>query len=115
MRIATAAAALALAIPAVAYAHHGWSSYDASRPMVVTGPVVSSTYGNPHGSLEIRHEGALWSVVLAPPSRMTARGLSADMIAEGREVTVEGYPRRDGTPEIRAERITADGKTVELR
>src|SRR5690606_7534703 len=62
MRIATAAAALALAIPAVAYAHHGWSSYDASRPLVVTGPVISSNYGNPHGSLEIRHEGALWSV-----------------------------------------------------
>jgi hypothetical protein len=26
-----------------------------------------------------------------------------------------GYPRKDGTQEIRAERITAGGKTVELR
>ena len=33
----------------------------------------------------------------------------------GKSISIEGYPRKDGTPEIRAERITVDGKTVELR
>jgi hypothetical protein len=28
---------------------------------------------------------------------------------------LEGYPRRDGSHEMRIERITAGGKTVELR
>ena len=56
-----------------------------------------------------------WDVVLAPVSRMQARGLTQADIAVGRTVTIEGYPRRDGTREIRAERITAGGKTVELR
>jgi hypothetical protein len=54
-------------------------------------------------------------VVLAPPSRMQARGLPKEDLVEGATVTVEAYPRRDGTPEMRAERITLNGKTVELR
>ncbi len=37
------------------------------------------------------------------------------MIAPGKAITIVGYPRRDGTAEMRIERITAGGKTVELR
>jgi hypothetical protein len=46
---------------------------------------------------------------------MENRGLSRDAIAPGREVTVEGYALRSDPTEIRAERITAAGKAVELR
>jgi hypothetical protein len=46
---------------------------------------------------------------------MDARGLTPAMIAPGKTVTIVGYPRRDGTLEMRIERITAGGKTVELR
>ena len=106
------AAALAVA-PAAA--HHGWSSYDSSKAMTVTAPVIESSYTNPHGSLVIEVEGTRWDVILAPPSRMISRGLTPESIATGETVTVEGYPKRDGTSEMRAERITAGGKTVELR
>jgi len=46
---------------------------------------------------------------------MQNRGLSAEMLAVGRKVTVVGYPSRNDAQEMRAERITANGKTVELR
>jgi hypothetical protein len=60
-------------------------------------------------------DGKRWDVVLAPVSRMEARGLVREDIAVGKTVTVVGYPRRDGTAEIRAERIIVGEKTVELR
>lgn len=110
------AAALVLATPAtVALAHHGWSSYDAERTLRPTTQVVESRWGSPHGSLVIQVEDQRWDVVLAPVSRMEARGLVREDIAVGQTVTVEGYPRRDGTNEIRAERIIVGDKTVELR
>lgn len=118
MRPATliAAAALALTVPAgVALAHHGWNSYDAAKTLSPTTEVVESRWGSPHGSLVIAVEGKRWDVVLAPVSRMEARGLVRDDIAVGKTVTVVGYPRRDGAAEMRAERIIVGDKTVELR
>lgn len=118
MRAATliATATLALAVPAgAALAHHGWSSYDADKTVSRSTKVVESRWGSPHGSLVIAVNGKRWDVVLAPVARMEARGLSRDDIAVGKRVTVVGYPRRDGTAEIRAERIIVGAKTVELR
>ena len=110
--LAAAVAALALA-PALA--HHGWSEYDASRPLKLTGKVVKSGYEHPHGHVQLATPGKTWMVILAPPSRMENRGLPAAGIAPGKTVTVEGYPNREKKEEMRAERITAGGKTVELR
>jgi len=59
--------------------------------------------------------GKTWHVVLAPPSRMEARGLPPAGLAKGGTVTVVGYPNREKAQEMRAERITAGGKTIELR
>lgn len=113
--IAVAAAAAALALPAAALAHHGWSSYDAEKVIKVTAPVSDVTWGNPHGTAKVRHQGNVWDVVLAPTTRMEARGLTQSMLAGGKPVTLEGYPRKDGTAEMRIERVTVNGKTVELR
>jgi len=109
------AAALATALPAVAYAHHGWSSYDATKVLTVTGKFKTVSWTNPHGSATIDWKGKQWHVVLAPPGRMQARGLTRAMISPGKPVKLVGYPRLDGTAEMRIERITAGGKTVELR
>jgi len=53
--------------------------------------------------------------VLAPPSRMTARGLPPADLKPGGTVTVVGYPNRSKPEEMRAERIIVGNKTVELR
>ena len=46
---------------------------------------------------------------------MDNRGLSRDALKVGSTATVEGYPNRNKPEEMRAERITVAGKTVELR
>jgi hypothetical protein len=98
-----------------AAAHHGWSSYDAGTVVVVEAPVLASSYQNPHGEVQVEHQGRRWTVVLAPPSRMERRGLPREDIAVGTVVRVEGYPSRVHDGEMRAERISVKGRTVELR
>ena len=107
--------AAALAVPAAAFAHHGWSSYDASKEIRLVGPFTAVSWTNPHGTAKMNWQGRSWDVILAPVSRMEARGLSEAMIAPGRRIRIVGYPRRDGTPEIRLERVIVGDKVVELR
>ena len=104
-----------LAIPAAAAAHHGWTSYDEKKVIKIRANLSNVKWGNPHGSASVRYKNATWHVVLAPVSRMEARGLTQAMIGPRKQVVLEGYPRRDGTREMRIERVTAGGKTVELR
>lgn len=116
MRIRTIPAFLCLALyGATAWAHHGWSSYDADKTVKVEVPLAEVRYRNPHAEVEVDYQGKRWQVVLAPISRMENRGLPKDGLKVGKAVTIEGYPRKDGTPEIRAERITVDNKVIELR
>jgi hypothetical protein len=99
----------------VAWAHHGWGSYDASKAFTISAPVQTLSWGDPHVKVMLPYEGATWEAVLAPVSRMQARGLSQDMLKPSTSVTVEGYPSTRNQHEMRAERITVAGKTVELR
>ena len=98
-----------------AFAHHGWGSYDADKPMTVEAAIEDVTLGNPHGHMMVTTGGRRWEITLAPLSRMQARGATADIVAKGRTVKVHGYPKRDGTPEMRAEWIEVAGKRFELR
>lgn len=110
--LSTLAAAL---LPVVAFAHHGWSEYDASQVLSLSGRIEEAGYEHPHGYVKLVTPGKTWLAVLAPPSRMDNRGLAKEMLAKGAEATVVGYPNRNKPDEMRAERITIAGKTVELR
>ncbi|WP_374658956.1 DUF6152 family protein [Phenylobacterium sp.] len=109
------AAVAALSAPAVALAHHGWGAYDAAQLVKVTAPLSDVSWSNPHGGAKVRYQGKVWDVVLAPIARMEARGLSKAMLSTGKPVTLEGYPRKDGTAEMRIERVRLNGAVVELR
>jgi len=110
----TAITALALAAGA-AFAHHGWGSYDAAKPVTVAGAILTSKYENPHATITVRSEGKVWTVTLAPTSRMSSRGASEKIVAVGKTVSAYGYPSTATPDEMRAERITVDGKTYEMR
>jgi hypothetical protein len=99
----------------VAAAHHGWSSYDSSKELTLDGVIKESGYEHPHGHVKLEVPGRTWLVVLAPPSRMTNRGLPSEMLKPGTKARVVGYPSRNDPGEMRAERITIANKTVELR
>lgn len=102
-------------LPFGALAHHGWSEYETSKPLKLTGTIIDFGYEHPHGHIGLKAPGKTWQVILAPPSRMERRGLEKGMLKPGVEVTVEGYANRDKAIEMRAERILVNGKTIELR
>jgi len=114
-RILNAVVLLTMATASPALAHHGWSSYDATKTIRVTAPLSNVSWGNPHGTARVVWQKRTWNVVLAPTARMEARGLTPAMLTSGKPVTLIGYPRRDGTAEMRIETVVAGGKTVELR
>jgi len=96
-------------------AHHGWSEYDNSREVTLTRTIAESGYEHPHGHIRLVTPGKTWLAVLAPPSRMNARGLPPADLKKGATVTVVGYANRNKPEEMRAERIIVGNKTVELR
>lgn len=105
----------ALTLPTAARAHHGWSHYDATKAVTLTGTIVEAHYDYPHATLRLRTADRTWLCVLAPPYRMDSRGLPREALKVGATATVAGYPDRDGSDEMRAERITLGDRTVELR
>ena len=114
MRTVTLAAILAaLAVPAAA--HHGWGSYDSQKVIKFQAAIAEVSYANPHVEIVVMHQGKRWTATLAPIFRMQNRGLPQTALTQGKTVTVEGYPSKVNEGELRAERITVDGKTVELR
>ena len=87
----------------------------AAKPFTIRGQVETLRWQNPHVHVDVKHQGARWEAVLAPPFRMEARGLQPDMIKAGTMVALEGYASTRVEREMRAERITVNGKAVELR
>jgi hypothetical protein len=112
-RLALPAFLAVIATPVLA--HHGWSEYDASKTLSLTGKVERVEFVSPHTVIRLQTPEKGWTAVLAPPYRMENRGLPQSALKQGMTVTVEGYPHRKDDQEMRAERITVDGKTVELR
>ena len=132
------AALLVGTIPTPASAHHGWSGYDSSTLLTLTGTIVDVQYENPHVMVtlfvpeteaeEEHEEGEVHeddeakvqdpstvTVVMAPPFRSESRGLSRDMLVPGVTATFEGYLHKTAAMELRAERIIVGDLTVELR
>jgi hypothetical protein len=109
-------AAVGLAIPAAALAHHGWSGYEPDKLMTLEAPIQGVRYSNPHAEIDLTVNGQKWLVTLAPLQRMEMRGVTPAVLKVGQTVKVEGA--RSLTPgrfEIKAERISIDGKSSELR
>jgi hypothetical protein len=107
--------AAGLVLSAGALAHHGWSEYQSDKPLDLTGTIEQAGYEQPHGFVRLKTPDKTWLVVLAPPSRMENRGLAKEKLVPGQRATVHGYPHRSKGDEMRAENITIEGKTTELR
>jgi len=104
-----------ISLPVAALGHHGWSEYDSSKLLKLSGKIVASGYEHPHGHVHMETPGKTWNVILAPPSRMERRGLDKGMLKPGASIGVEGYANRGKPGEMRAERVIVNGKTIELR
>lgn len=96
-------------------AHHGWGEYDSRKPITLTGVIKTSGYENPHAFVDIEVDGKGWHAVLAPPSRMQARGVTRDQLQTSATVTVIGFPHKTRATEMKAEQIRVGAKTTYIR
>ncbi len=95
--------------------HHGWANYDQEKTLDYKGIIQDIVYENPHAIAKVKHDKMIWTVYLAPVTRMEARGVREDMLLKGKEIRVVGYPHKEIKDEMRAERIFIDDKKFELR
>lgn len=104
-----------LALVGTGHTHHGWSSYDEGQTVTVAGPVEEVHFEHPHVTVRVRGEDRPWRVVLPPPTRAVAMGLSADLVRPGRRAVAVGHPHRAEAGEMRALRITVGDRAFRLR
>jgi hypothetical protein len=111
-------AASSLLATAPVIAHHGWTGYDETTPVSITGTVRAVAYGQPHATVQLQsegHESQVWLVVLASPTRMQSLGLAQERLKMGTVLTAVGYVHKQHATELRAERITVSGQMTNLR
>src|SRR3546814_9108840 len=77
-----------------ALAHHGWR-WDEDGNFELTGIIETVQLGNPHGVLTVDAEGEVWTGEVGQPWRNEQAGLTDEMLAVGREVTISGARSAD--------------------
>lgn len=102
MAAAAVVAAVGLtAAPGTALAHHAASMFDRERTVELAGTVRDFQWTNPHIWIQIQvanenGETEEWSVEGGVPNRLYRAGWRPDSFEPGDEVTIRGFPMRDG-------------------
>lgn len=106
-------------LPALAAAHHSFAvHYDGGQVVSVTGIVQEFRFRNPHGMIVVDGVSAdgqqgIWRIETNSPNILRRRGWTAESIAAGDEVTIEGFPANDGSTSMRVYRVSfADGREL---
>lgn len=104
--------------PALVNAHHSFAvHFTAEANKEVKGVVDSFRFANPHGMLTFtvieNGQPVQWRAETNSPNILRRRGWNKDTLKEGDEITVLGFPARDGTSYMRVSKITfADGREL---
>ncbi len=107
---------LAVSLSAVpASAHHGWAG-NQDEEFELTGTVERGvSLAGPHATMQIRADGKVWDLTLAPPARAEHAGLKEGIIPVGATVTIHGHRNRDlNRFEVKTERVTWNGRTFDV-
>jgi hypothetical protein len=88
---------------AAAVAHHSFAAeFSIDAPIELTGKITKVEWVNPHSwfHLEVEDEDGrpvVWMVEGGSPNALIRRGVTAQSVPAGTELTVEGYRARDGS------------------
>ena len=102
-----------LVVPA--FAHHGWAG-NSDEEFDLTGTVERGvSLAGPHATMQVRADGKVWDLTLAPPARTERAGLKEGIIPVGATVTVHGHRNRDANRfEVKTERVVWNGRTFNV-
>jgi hypothetical protein len=107
---------LAISLSALpASAHHGWAG-NSDDEFELTGTVERGvSLAGPHATMQIRADGKIWDLTLAPPARTQRAGLKEGIIPVGATVTIHGHRNRDANRlEVKTERVIWNGRTFNV-
>ena len=100
-------------------AHHAFNAeYDASKVMSWVGTVTKVEWTNPHARFYIDVKDASgavtnWNFEMGSPVQLRRQGWTRDSLKVGDQITVDGYPAKDGAKMASAKKvILADGHSV---
>ena len=107
---------LAVSLSAIpASAHHGWAG-NSDEEFELTGTVERGvSLAGPHATMQLRADGKVWDLTLAPPARTQHAGLKEGIIPVGATVTIHGHRNRDANRfEVKTERVIWNGRTFNV-
>jgi len=93
------------------HAHHSFAvHFVPDRIISITGKVTDFRFTNPHGLVFVtvtdeNGEVQQWRAETNSPNVLRRRGWSKTAIQAGDNVTIEGFPTRDGSPSLRIHRV----------
>ena len=98
-----------------ASAHHGWAG-NSDDEFELKGTVERGvSLAGPHATMQLRADGKIWDLTLAPPARTQRAGLKEGIIPVGATVTIHGHRNRDAKRfEVKTERVTWNGRTFNV-
>jgi DNA/RNA endonuclease YhcR with UshA esterase domain len=99
-----------LGISHSAHAHHGRASYDATRVFTIMGTVSAFQFSNPHTQLFLdvkdgKGKIEKWVGEGTSPNMLVREGWDRKTIKPGDQITATGHPARDGSYNMRIEKI----------
>jgi len=99
-RFAMAAAALAIALPAIA--HHSTAMFDFTKTVELKGTIKDFAWTNPHTWTKVDVEGGTAVVEYGlegmSPNYLSRNGWSKRTLKTGDKVTLQVHPLKDGRP-----------------
>ena len=105
-------------VSAAAFAHHSMAMYDQTRVITLTGTVTEFRLTNPHiqilfdvksGQGNLEH----WSSIGDNPVNLRRKGWNRNTIRPNDQITITGYPAKDGRPLMTTDKIVLNGKELE--
>ena len=114
--MAMAAGLFVLSSPMLA--HHSMAIYDQTRAVTLTGTVTEFRLTNPHMQLlfdvksdqgNVEH----WSSIGDNPVNLRRKGWNRNTIKPNDQITITGYPAKDGRPLMTTNKLVVNGKELD--
>jgi hypothetical protein len=104
----------------LACAHHGWTAFASDTQITLKGTVKEFHFVNPHSVVEFevadgKGQVQSWEGEMTSRSNLAPRGWSATSLEDKEEITITGYPAKNGSHAMRVTKIVlSNGKELRL-